>query len=183
MIKSIYIFLLIILLSSISYSQARLSAQLGVGVPTSDFAEDAGTGFGVSGTFEYVQNPIAYTFSLGFFNFGTKDNPPPGTDISWKAIPIMLGLRYYFSSGSPFHPYLGAELGLNILETSITEIRDKVSVEYSTSESKFGLNPMFGFRYTVQQPLDIELTFKYHIITSDPSTTFFGIMFGLNFGL
>ncbi|MGE5435606.1 MAG: hypothetical protein ACM3O3_00135, partial [Syntrophothermus sp.] len=73
MIKNICTILLIILFSSISYSQARLSAQLGVGVPTSDFAEDAGTGLGVSGTFEYVQNPIAYTFSLGFFNFGTKD--------------------------------------------------------------------------------------------------------------
>lgn len=176
--------LLLILTTVSSFAQMRLSLQAGVQIPTSDFAESAGAGFGAHATFEYWQNTaLSFTGTVGYNTWGPKDDLPPGRDYNVTAVPILIGLRYYLATG-PFHPYLGAELGLYIVSIDVEQRIGNTIVSTEDSETKFGLAPVFGFRYHISQSVDLDFNFKYNIITTEEnSTTYMGINGGIQFGL
>ncbi len=164
--------------------QMRLSLQLGVEAPTGDFANQASTGFGLSGTFEYWQNsPLAFTGSIGYNHFGAAGDLPSDWDYSLSDIPILLGIRYYLARGE-FHPYLGAELGLHILTASRTRVEGNQTISVDETNSKFGLDPLVGFRYHLSQTTDLDFNLKYNIISTDGgNTNFLGVNGGVQIGL
>ncbi len=164
--------------------QMRLTLQAGIEVPTGDFANSASAGYGLNGTFEYWQNtPLAFTGSIGYNHFGASGDLPHNWDYSFSDVPVLLGIRYYLARGD-FHPYLGAELGLHFLTYSRTMVEGNTTTTVDQSSSKFGLDPLFGFRYHLSQTTDLDFNLKYNIITTDGGNTdFLGINGGVQIGL
>ncbi len=164
--------------------QMRLTMQLGVEAPTGDFGDQAATGFGINGTFEYWQNtPLAFTGSIGYNHFGAAGDLPDEWDYSLSDVPILLGLRYYLSRGD-FHPYLGAELGIHILTSSRTRTEGNSTITVDETNSRFGLDPLLGFRYHLSQSTDLDFNMKYNIITTEGgNTNFLGINGGVQIAL
>ena len=164
--------------------QMRLTLQAGIEVPTGDFANSALTGYGLNGTFEYWQNtPLAFTGSVGYNHFGASGDLPDNWDYSFTDVPVLLGIRYYLSRGD-FHPYLGAELGLHFLTFSRTMVEGNTTTTVDHSSSKFGLDPLFGFRYHLSRTTDLDFNLKYNIITTDGGNTdFLGVNGGVQIAL
>ncbi len=164
--------------------QMRLTLQIGVQAPTGDFGNQASTGFGLNGTFEYWQeSPLAFTGSIGYNRFGAAGDLPNDWDYSLSDIPILLGVRYYLARGD-FHPYLGAELGIHILTSSLTRVQDNKTISVDETNSKFGLDPLFGFRYHLSQSTDLDFNIKYNIITTEGgNTNYLGVNGGIQIGL
>ncbi len=164
--------------------QMRLSLQAGVEAPTGDFGDQASTGFGLSGTFEYWQNsPLAFTGSLGYNRFSASHDLPDDWDYSLSDIPILLGIRYYLSRGT-FHPYLGAELGIHILTSSRTRVEGNTTTSVDETNSRFGLDPLLGFRYHLSQSTDLDFNLKYNIISTEGgNTNYLGLNGGVQIGL
>jgi outer membrane protein W len=163
--------------------QMRLTLQVGLEAPTGDFSNQASSGFGANATFEYWQNtPIAFTGSVGYNRFSAAKDLPFGVDYSFTDVPILLGIRYYLSRGD-FHPYLGAELGLHILTSSVTRTEAR-TITVSETNSRFGIDPLIGFRYHLSQSTDLDFNLKYNIIlTEGGSTNFLGVNGGVQIGL
>ncbi|HSD63730.1 MAG TPA: outer membrane beta-barrel protein [Ignavibacteriaceae bacterium] len=163
--------------------QMRLTLQAGLEVPTGDFSNQASSGFGGNATFEYWQNtPLAFTGSIGYNHFNAASDLPFGIDYSFTDVPILLGIRYYPSRGR-FHPYLGAEMGLHILTSSITRTESR-TITISETNSRFGIDPLIGFRYHLSQSTDLDFNVKYNIISTEGgSTNFLGINGGVQIGL
>ncbi len=84
-----------------------LGADIGLGIPTGDFADMVNAGFGLNGIFSYfLQNNLLITGSIGYWTFGKDEG---GVEFSFNTIPLNGGLNYRFSSQSQFIPYIGAE--------------------------------------------------------------------------
>lgn len=164
--------------------QMRLTLQAGIQTPTGDFSNSAATGFGLNGTFEYWQNtPLAFTGSFGYNHFRASGDLPGDWNYSFSDLPIMLGIRYYLSRGD-IHPYLGTELGLRILTSSLTRTEGNTTTTIDETSSRFGLDPMVGFRYHLSQGTDLDFNLKYNLIATDGGNTdFLGINAGLQIGL
>ena len=164
-------------------SEVRLTLHAGAEVPTGDLSNLASTGFGIGATFEFWQNnPLAFTVSFNYNHFGAAGNLPSGSDYSLADVPIFLGVRYYPLEGN-FHPYLGAEMGLHKLKSSTTRTEER-TVTISETSSKFGLNPLIGFRLTLSQTTDLDFNLKYNMITTEGGNTdFLGINGGIQIGL
>ncbi len=163
--------------------QMRLSLQVGLEVPTGDFSDQASSGFGANATFEYWQNsPLAFTGSIGYNHFGAAKDLPFGIDYSFTDVPILLGVRYYPSQGR-FDPYLGAELGLHILTSSVTRTESR-TITVSETNSRFGIDPLVGFRYHLSRSTDLDFNLKYNLISTEGgNTNFLGINGGVQIGL
>jgi outer membrane protein W len=180
----LFAMLIVIIAANNSYSQLRLSLQGGIQAPTGEFGNTAATGFGGAATFEYWQNtPLSFTASAGYFAWEQQGNVPAGHTYSFSTIPIMLGMRYYLGRGD-FHPYLGSELGLHLLNAKQTITSGNTTTTTTTSESNFGISPMAGFRYHVGNRVDLDINMKYNIVSSELNNrNFLGFNFGVQFGL
>ncbi len=156
-------------------SPLGLSLQAGVAVPFGDFDEAAGLGLGGELTFEYLlSNNLGLNAVIGYYDFGSKEDLGPGNDFSFSALPILIGGRYIFSTGG-FRPYLGAQLGLYMLSSEVT-IDDNT---FDESETKFGFAPLAGLRFHFPPNLDMDLGFKYNVISTDEtSTQFLNVILG-----
>jgi outer membrane protein W len=184
--RILIIFFLFVACISINetYAQMKLSLQAGLQMPTGDFADGAGLGFGANATFEYLQSsPLSFTALIGYNSFGAEDELPEGRDLSFTSIPILVGARYYLARGN-YHPYLGVELGVHFLSTKFSRTEGNTTVTVESSSSEFGLTPMAGFRYHVSPTVDLDINLKYNIITTEgSSTSFMGINGGVQFAL
>lgn len=182
--KKLFAVILFVTLSSAAFSQIHLSLQGGVQIPTGDFSDFANTGFGGSATFEYLQNsPLSFTGMLGYYVWDREGEQPDNVDYSYRTIPIMLGIRYYFDQYD-FAPYFGTELGIHLWQTEIEVEKNNSTITTEASESNFGITPMFGFKYRLSTSVDLDVNLKYNIVSGDgPSTSFVGLNFGVQFGL
>ena len=122
-----------------SFAQGRFSIGAELALPSGDFGDAVGTGFGASVRYEApINDNLSWMGTAGFLTFGKKD--VGGIDISASIIPINAGLKYYFTeSFNGF--YAGAELGINLV---------KVKAEFggesdSESSTEFGFAPQVGY--------------------------------------
>ncbi len=183
---------LLLLGFSSNYAQNRpnmnITGQVSLNLPTGDFGSSAALGFGVNGTFEYVSSSqLSFTGAIGYNHFGPKGDLPSGADYSMNAIPLLAGVRYYFSHGG-ISPYVSGQIGLYFLS-----ITSSYSYSYggfsssgsaTASESDFGFVPGIGFIYSLNQNLNLDVSAKYNIIsTSGSSTSYFGVNAGVQFGI
>lgn len=181
--KTKIIFFVCLLFTAAAYPQLRLSTQVGVQIPTGDFAELAGTGFGINATFEYWQETaLSFTGSVGYNRWGPEAELPANQDYSLTSIPVLLGIRYYLARGD-FHPYIAAQLGLHFISSEYEREVGNTTVSTSDSESRFGMAPVFGFRYHLNESLDLDFNVKYNIISGDNTTTYIGFNGGVQFAL
>lgn len=176
--KKITIIFAMFLLSSFtlfSQNPMRIGGELGVQLPMGDFGDGAGTGFGLSGIFQYEMSPEVYLGgTLGYQSFGGKVD-----GYSYSNIPIMALINYKFSGGN-ITPFIGAEAGLNMFSASY----EIFGYKGSSSDTYFGINLLAGIESRMNPNLSWRVNAKYNIIMSSGSNaTFLGINAGLMYHL
>jgi hypothetical protein len=126
-----------------SFAQGRFSAGAELALPSGDFGDAVGTGFGVSVRYEApINDNLSWMATAGFLTFGKKE--VAGIDYSASLIPINAGLKYYFTeSFNGF--YGGVELGLNIAKAKAKGEIAGFEVDESESSTEFGFAPQVGY--------------------------------------
>lgn len=184
--KLFTVLFMIFFAGSFIYAQGKMgiSVQGGVFLPTGDFGDAAGTGFGGTGTFLYDLSPMfQVTGSVGYATWGSKEDLPAGWEYSFSSIPVQVGLRYAFGKGN-FLPYVAAETGIHFLSSKVTYEYFGQTFTSDDSESKFGFAPGAGFLYNFNPKTGLDVTLKYNMIfTEGSTTTYLGINAGVAFAL
>ena len=166
--KALSILVLLLLVSSLSFSQfapakgkMTLGPALELSLPIGNFSDFAGFGFGGTARFEYGLDPnLALTGNLGYLWWSGKS----GTGYDWSnhAVPLIGGVKYGFSKGW----FVSGELGLyfytiNWDYTGATGIPGYVG-SYSASSTQFMLAPGIGY-----QKGPIEGLLRFYVLDTD----------------
>ena len=171
MLKKKIITLLIILLSTSIFAQSRFNAgaSFSIGFPTGTFSDLAKTGIGGSAIGEFAFNEkVSATLSASYQNFPGDGEAfayqGKAYDFSVNAIPILAGVRYYFSQ-----EFFGTfEAGVHFLRVSadIYDVysEEKVSTDY---QAKYGGGIGAGYRYRLAEPSVLEFSGNYQIVQDE----------------
>ena len=122
----------------------------GVGLPTGDFNDGAGTGWILGGTVRYRAQAVIDVY--GGFDFASfpPDEEEPGVDIAFRDYGVRAGVRYELMAVAPaITPWL--EAGLLVNRTSVKASDDEVSATVDADwalgfESGAGLSISIGPR-------------------------------------
>jgi hypothetical protein len=187
----IFIFGCVLLLPDVSLAKGEMAVGGGLelALPTGNFGDAAGMGFGASGRFEYVFTPnITFTGTLGYIKWGGKD---VGIyEFSYSHIPIKVGAKYYINPQLK-NFYAGGELGLNMFSWSwkgsgiigydpVTFQPIYGDVDESDSESRFGIVLMGGYEMPLGETLILDLSGRFEIISD---ANFIGFRVGVLYPL
>jgi hypothetical protein len=171
MSKKYFITLLFILVNVVTFPQSRFNtgASFNIGFPTGSFSDLAQTGIGGSAIGEFAfSEKVSAIVSASYQNFPGKSDgfaiQGKVFDFSVNSIPILAGVRYYFSP----ELFGVAEAGVNFLRVS-ADIYDvysegKVSTDY---EAKFGGGIGAGYRYRLAEPSVLEISGIYQLVQDD----------------
>lgn len=126
-----------------SFAQGRFSIGAELALPSGDFGDAVGTGFGASVRYEApINENLSWMGTVGFITFGKEEIG--GVDYTASIIPINAGIKYYFTeSFNGF--YAGAELGLNIVKSKAEGEFFGQKINDSNSETEFGFAPQVGY--------------------------------------
>jgi hypothetical protein len=155
---------------------------LGIGanlaLPMGSFSDAAGTGFGATGSFEMTFTPnITGIATAGYLKFGGQDFGYFSYDYS--DIPIMVGIKYYFTPGMPF--YAIGQVGLNFFNANASYTGPFGSLfEASGSSTEFGLGLGVGYEVPVGTNAAIDLTGMFNIISD---LNYIGVRAAYRFGI
>lgn len=172
-----YIYRLVIIISlliahnPLIFSQSGFStgASFNIGFPVGAFNDIAKTGIGGSAIAEYgFNNEFSATFSISIQSFGTKvprfATGGSAIDLSITSIPVLLGVRYYFTPAI----FLMAEGGTHFFRANadIYKVYNKqqLSTDY---EAKFGAGLGGGIRYRIAYASLLEFSGVYQYVTDD----------------
>jgi len=184
--KIVVVLISVFFFSGLVLAQGKmgLSVQGGIAIPTGDFGDAAGMGFGGSTTFMYEVSPMLHiTGSIGYTTWGPKEDLPDGFDYSLSTIPVLVGAKYVLGKGN-FLPYVSAELGMHFLSSKVKVTIFGQTFESSDSEAKFGFAPGAGFFFAFSPKTMLDVNLKYNIITTEgSSTSYLGINAGVAFAL
>ena len=163
-----FITVLIILVNTMIFSQSRFNvgASFNVGFPSGLLADLAQTGIGGSAIGEFAfSEKVSAILSASYQNFPGKSDgfaiQGKVIDFSVNSIPILAGVRYYFSP-----EFFGVvEAGVNFLRVSadIYEVysEEKVSTDY---EAKYCGGIGVGYRYKLAEPSVLEISGNYQLV-------------------
>jgi Protein of unknown function (DUF3575) len=169
--NKIYAFIFFILMATSIFSQSRFNAgaSFNVGIPTGPFSDLAKTGIGGSAIGEFAfSEKVSVTLSASYQNFPGKGEgfavQGEVYDFSVNAIPVLAGVRYYFSQ-----EFFGTfEAGVNFLRVSadIYDVysEEKVSTDY---QAKYGGGIGVGYRYRLAEPSVLEFSGNYQLVQDD----------------
>ena len=169
--KKFFLPLLLILISFSLFPQSRFNAgaSFNLGFPTGSFSDIAKTGIGGSILGEYTFNQkISTTLSVSYQNFpGNSEGiavQGKVIDFSVNSIPVMAGIRYYFSN--EFFGMLEAGADFLRLSADIYDVysSEKISTDYKT---KYGGGIGAGYRYRLAEASVLELSGNYQIVEDD----------------
>ena len=171
MLKKYFIPLLFILVNSLNFSQSQFNAgaSFNIGFPTSSFSDIAKTGIGGSMIGEYAFNQkISTTISASYQNypgdFAQLAIEGKVINVSLNSIPVLIGLRYYFSNGFFGMLEAGAHFFRASADISDLYSSEKLSTDY---ESKFGGGVGAGYRYRLADASVLEFSGTYQIVEDD----------------
>jgi opacity protein-like surface antigen len=152
-----------------------IGAEVGVQVPTGNFGDIGGTGYGINANYSYYfQSNFSVNFSLGYYKWGTKTDFQ-GVDITFSDVPFLGGIQYIFK-GSDFHPYIGLEIGFHFTSTNYDYVVTGFGLNKSDSDTRFGFSPIVGIIFPASKEMDIRANLKYNVIDN-------GNHFGINAGI
>lgn len=187
--KKLSIILLILaFVSTVTFAQDKkmgVSVQGALVLPMGDFGDVAEMGFGGTGTFLYNLNKnLSITGTVGYISFSGKDDIGLD-DYSFSMIPILAGVRYYFTPDK-FKPYVSGQLG--IYSTSVSYTMPSYTIggvtfgggEVDASDSEFGFAFGGGFLMPLGTSMNLDVNAAYNIVSD---ADFLGINVGVNFGL
>jgi hypothetical protein len=150
--KKVYLFLIVLALGKISFSQFSATANLGImyymGESYSGYDYRLQPGINLSGKYTFKEKMRAglnigyYTRSIDGFRVSTR--------------PVTVSFDYIISTSSKIKPYGSLELGTyGFIYSSDGE---------SSSTSDIGLAPAFGFDYAINEKLDLNGNLKYNYV-------------------
>jgi len=179
--SKLYLSLFIFLIATSIFSQSRFNAgaSFNIGFPSSALANLAETGIGgsVIGEFAFSEK-ISATLSASYQNFPGKGDgfavQGEVYNFSVNAIPVLAGVRYYFSQ-----EFFGTiEAGVHFLRVTadIYDVysEEKISTDY---EAKFGGGIGAGYRYRLAEPSVLEISGNYQLVQDNYNS--FSIRIGI----
>ena len=165
----------VFLMTIICFAQAQISAGLTVGpaIPTGGYAKFAGIGFGVVGEGRYVlTDQISVGINVGHYRTPTKDLNVPlqfqdgvfavGYKGNYRSTSVTT-VSEYFLLEDEFRPFAGLEAGAFITGYTWKEDEEVVTQAPEFKESKvgFGIAPIIGALYELNDGLELSATIKY----------------------
>jgi hypothetical protein len=168
MSKNNFLSSLLILLSISTFSQSRFNAgaSFNIGFPSSSLSNIAKTGIGGSAIGEFAfSKQVSATLTASYQNFPGKSEGVAYQgkvyDFSVNSIPVMAGIRYYFSN--EFFGILEAGVDFLRVSADIYDVysNEKISTDY---QSKYGGSIGIGYRYKLAEPSVFELSGSYQIV-------------------
>jgi len=166
------------LFSFTANAQISGGATLGLQAPMGDFADAANMGVGINlfGKYMLSEN-MAVGANLGYNRFGGEEwNFGDGDyDVSYSMIPIT-GLFEYHFGGDAIKPYVGADLGMYSFGARVKYAGESES----DSDLYFGLAPVAGILYDLNESLKLCANIKLHnIFAEGESLSWIGINAGV----
>jgi hypothetical protein len=154
------------------FEKSTLGVYGTVSLPVGDFGDVAETGFGGGARFQYgTDTHVAFTASAGYLVWGKKEFP--NASLEWSAWEILLGGKYYFTSG-----FFGLmEGGINIFTRKTTITGSSTGGASGESTETFFMLPL-GLGY---QHEGFEIMAKYFIYHPDANN--FAFTLAYNFPL
>jgi hypothetical protein len=151
-----------------------IGAGLELALPMGTFGDYAGTGFGLTGQFEYVYSPnITIIGNLGYIKWGGKDFGV----YKWSnsAIPVKGGAKYYLDPTKKGF-YGAGELGFYFFSSKYEYTQNNVTHRVTDSSTDLSLALMGGYEMPAGESWIVDLSARIEII-SDHS--FLGLRVGV----
>ncbi|MCU0343515.1 MAG: outer membrane beta-barrel protein [Ignavibacterium sp.] len=173
--KKLTVLICIIVLSSISYSQNKISAGLGydVALPLGDFIDLAKTGHSWTLFGEYRINPkysVQLISGYTIFPANIEDIGYQGQVINFtiKSIPLKGAVKYFFYD----EMYMVGEIGVNFmnLTANFQNAYGDESDESSDYEAKFTAGAGIGTAFNLSEQALINITAKYNYVNGGDAT-------------
>jgi len=167
----LFILALTVFFVSESFSQSKFNAgaSFNISVPLGEFSDIAKTGIGGSINSEYVfSDELSATFAVYYYSYSSKipTIAIDGStyDFSFEAIPIILGLKYFFNKS-----FFGTfEAGAHIMRAKADVYNgDNLSTDF---EIKFGAGLGLGYRMQLAEASLFEITGVYQYVQDDLSS-------------
>ena len=163
------LFIVLINISIFPQNQFNAGASFNIGFPTGSFAELAKTGVGGSIIGEYTfSEKVSALLSVSYQNFpgnvGRIAYQGSTIDFSVNAIPILAGVRYYFSPEFFGTIEVGADFVRVTADIYNVYSEEKISSDYQTKYC--GLIGA-GYRYRMAEASVLELSGIYQLVEDD----------------
>lgn len=157
-----------------------ISPQATLGLPMGDLADQNKMGFGLTVDALYYIDQLGVGIGTGFHSFGLADDLGYNSG-SQSYIPILAQATYMFSTAE-FKPYLGVGVGLYqtmlrgelVVPTIVgvdpvtqEPIFEDLTQDVSTNSGDFGLAPMAGFYYTLNDQMHLSGGLRYNMIMTE----------------
>jgi opacity protein-like surface antigen len=156
---------LLIVLCLIGFSNAQDKMSIGAGLvislPMGDFGDAANTGFGGTAAFEMSFTPqLVGVGNIGYIAWGTDVD-----GFGWSAVPVMAGVKYYFTPGMGFYGLGQVGLTFFSFETpSITFFGTTIGGG-TASSSEFSLAIGAGYEMPIGTNLMLDFTGAFNLIS------------------
>jgi hypothetical protein len=171
--------LFILLISTLVYASAsaqspRFSLGAELAIPTGDFGDAVGVGYGLSLRYEGpIADQLAITADLGYLFFTGKDitfADTGGVNITQEGettylVPIQLGLKYYFMDQQDgFYAQLLA--GAHLYESQSIVINSNGIDVNKESKAAFSYAPAIGYHFGAA-----DLGLRYQLVSTTGNTS------------
>jgi outer membrane protein W len=156
--------------------QIQVGAGLGLQMPVGDFSDGYNPGIGLHVAGKYLLNEkMAVGLNLGYAKFGSEYE-----HLSCSMVPVTGLFEYYLGKKGKVTPYVGADLGLYNLGVKYKYEGTKTS----DSELYFGLAPVAGILYELNDLISLTGNLKYNVVfADDESLSYIGINVGIAYKL
>jgi opacity protein-like surface antigen len=163
-------------------AQLNFGATVGLQMPTGSMGETLKTGFGFDLLGKYlIKDNLAVGLDIGWSRYGidmSGYDVPAGYDVNGSGfyVPITGLIEYHFGTGK-VKPFLGANVGFYIAKAKV-EVQ---GISVSESQTNFGLAPVGGIEYDIQDNLAFTANLKYNYIFTgaDVNDSYIGINVGV----
>ena len=119
-----------------------------------------------------ITDNIQLGLNLGFYQKSLGEIF--GQSLKSRIIPITLSGEYFLLTDNA-RPYVGLDLGLYTFGAKFESS--------SSSESRFGLAPVAGFQYGINDNLYLNTNIKYHLILESNTDGLFSFNIGIGYRL
>jgi opacity protein-like surface antigen len=160
--KLVSVLLLTFLFTGFINAQRNMSIGAGfvVSLPMGDFGDAANTGFGGTAAFEMEFMPqLIGVGQVGYITWGTDVD-----EVSFSAIPILVGVKYFFVPGVGFYGI--GQLGLTIFSADTPEFVTPFGTfggSESSTEFTFGIGA--GYEVPVSSTVSLDFTGGFNLIS------------------
>ena len=162
--KTLSFLFVFLLFSSITFSQMP---GIGVGgnlaLPIGDWSDIANIGFGGTATYEHKFSPnLLGTATAGYLIWGGKEDFVGGS-FDYSAIPILAGVKYFFTPGSGF--YAAGQAGFHLFTVDVEIDIFGFKTSSSASETEFSFAAGAGYEIPVGPKGAVDLNAMFNVVS------------------